>query len=81
MTREEVNVMIKELREVFDLVRIVEAPTDKQCCVNENCELVQEPGRCFDFWGQEARCKHCVSMRALSKKQLSRKFEFLDSEV
>ena len=81
MTREEVDLMIRELREVFDIVRIVEAPTDKQCCINEACDLVREPGRCFDFWNQEARCKHCVSMRALSRKRLSRKFEFLDSEV
>ena len=81
MTREEVKLMIRELSRAFDIVRIVEAPTDNQCCMNEACELVQEPGRCFDFWDQETRCKHCVSMRALSKKRLSRKFEFVDSEV
>lgn len=81
MTREEVMVMIRELRRAFDIVRIVEAPTDKQCCFNETCELVHEPGRCFDFWKQDVRCKHCVSMRALSQKRLSRKFEFLGSEV
>ena len=81
MTREEVNVMIRELRRAFDIVRIVEAPTDKQCCMNEACEIVQEPGRCFDFWDQEVRCTQCVSMRALSQKRVARKFEFLDSEV
>lgn len=81
MTREEVNVMIRELRRAFDIVRIVAAPSDKQCCINEACELITEPGRCFDFWNQDVRCKHCVSMRALSKKRLSRKFEFLGSEV
>lgn len=81
MTREEVNVMISELKRAFDIVRIVEPPSDKQCCINVNCELVHEPGRCFDFWNQDVRCKHCVSMRALNQKQLSRKFEFLGSEV
>ena len=81
MTREEVTLMIRELSRAFDIVRIVEAPTDKQCCMNDACQLVEEPGRCFDFWDQEIRCKHCVSMRALSKKRLSRKFEFVDSEV
>ena len=81
MTRQEVNLMIHELRQAFDIVRIVAAPTDKQCCINDACELVQEPGRCFDIWNQEVRCKHCVSMRALGKKQLSRKFEFVGSEV
>ena len=81
MTREEVTVMIRELRRAFDIVRIVEAPTDRQCCINEACELVREPGRCFDFWDQEVRCEQCVSMRALSQKRVARKFEFLDSEV
>ncbi|MCH5324231.1 MAG: GGDEF domain-containing protein [Eubacterium sp.] len=81
MTREEVNLMIHELRHAFDIVRIVEAPSDKQCCINEACELVQEPGRCFDIWNQDVRCKHCVSMRALSKKETSRKFEFVGSDV
>ena len=81
MTREETNLMIGYLRRVFDIVRIVAVPTDKQCCISESCKLVEEPGRCFDFWGQDARCKNCVSMRALSQKRLSRKFEFLGSEV
>ena len=81
MTREEASMMIQELKRAFDVVRIVEAPTDKQCCINENCEIVREPGRCFDIWNQEVRCKHCVSMRALSKKRLSRKFEFIGSDV
>ena len=81
MTREEAKLMIRELGRAFDVVRIVEAPSDKQCCINEACELIQEPGRCFDFWDQEQRCKHCVSMRALSKKKLSRKFEFVGTEV
>ena len=81
MTRKEASLMIRELRKAFDVVRIVEAPTDKQCCINEACQLVDEPGRCFDFWNQEARCKHCVSMRALSKKRISRKFEFMGSDV
>ena len=52
MTREEVTLMIRELSRAFDIVRIVEAPTDKQCCMNEACQLVEEPGRCFDFWDQ-----------------------------
>ena len=81
MTREEVVALIDNLRLAFDIVRIVEAPTDRQCCFNDACELVHEPGRCFDFWNQDVRCKQCVSMRALSKKRLSRKFEFLGSEV
>ena len=81
MTREEVNLMIHELKRAFDIVRIVEAPSDKQCCFNEACELVQQPGQCFDIWNQDVRCKHCVSMRALSKKQLSRKFEFVGQDV
>ena len=81
MTREEVKLMINELSRAFDIVRIVEPPSDNQCCIDEACNLVHEPGRCFDFWNQDVRCKHCVSMRALSKKRLSRKFEFVDSDV
>lgn len=81
MTHEEVRVMIRELKRVFDIVRIVKAPTDKQCCLNEDCTVTAEAGRCFDFWHKEARCRQCVSMRALNKKRLSRKFEFMGSEV
>ena len=81
MTHKELQVMLHELSRVFDSVRIVKAPTDKQCCLNDACEVVEKPGQCFDFWNQGARCKQCVSMRALSKKRISRKFEFMDSEV
>lgn len=81
MTRQEVTMMMSELKKAFDIVRIVEPPTDKQCCINANCELVEEHGKCFDFWKANVRCQNCVSMRALSQKQVSRKFEFLDSDV
>ena len=81
MTREELKQMMDDLGRACDKIRIVEAPSDKQCCINDNCEIVQEPGSCFDIWNQEARCKHCVSMRALNQKRLSRKFEFVGSEV
>ena len=81
MTRQEAKQMISELERAFDLVRIVEAPTDHQCRVDESCQIVREPGRCFDMWNQDVRCKHCVAMRALGKKDVSRKFEFVGSEV
>ena len=81
MTRQEVTMMMTELKKAFDIVRIVEPPTDKQCCINANCELQEEHGKCFDFWKANVRCQNCVSMRALSQKQVSRKFEFLDSDV
>lgn len=81
MTHEELRVMVRELGRAFDIVRIVKAPTDKQCCVNDACELVEESGRCFDIWNKNVRCKHCVSMRALSKKHISRKFEFIGNDV
>ena len=81
MTRQEVTMMITELQKAFDIVRIVEPPTDRQCYMNANCEFVEGHGTCFDFWNKEVRCHNCVSMRALNRKQVSRKFEFLDSEV
>lgn len=81
MTREELNVMIRELGRAFDVVRIVKAPTDKQCCFSEDCQLVEEQGSCFDVWDKDTRCKHCVSMRALSQKHIARKFEFMGDEV
>lgn len=81
MTHAELKVMMHELERVFDVVRIVEAPSDKQSCMNENCEIMQQNGSCFDIWNKEARCKQCVSMRALNKKRLSRKFEFMGQDV
>lgn len=81
MTHEELRVMVRELQRAFDVVRIVKAPTDDQCCINEDCELVKDPARCFDIWDKDTRCKHCVSMRALSQKRISRKFEFIGSDV
>ena len=81
MTREEVKVMVRELRRAFDIVRIVEAPSDRQFCINEACELVQEVGHCFDFWNRDDRCEHCVAMSALSNKGIFRKFEFLGPDI
>lgn len=81
MTHEELKVMMHELEKVFDTVRIVKAPTDTQCCMSDACEIVDRSGRCFDTWDREVRCKQCVSMRALSRHKLSRKFEFMDREV
>ena len=81
MTKQEAEQMLERLRQIFPIVRLLEA-TD----VPENREDTHPGGaedgcQCFAFWNKTVPCANCISREALQSKGQRVKIEFLDEEI
>ncbi len=72
---------IKQLKRVFDEVRLVDV---RQAAVltRDNEENEEEEGdNCYSIWGKVRRCANCASARALAQKTRLTKFEVVDDQI
>lgn len=81
MTHTEIALLIRELKVVFDIVRLVDAAMTTQYSVNQTQEMIQEPYQCYAVWNRSRRCENCISAKAFSGKCTITKFEFIDSDI
>lgn len=81
MTKKEVLSLFKELRKIFDIVRLVDSTINLEYSVNDNGEILAEPYKCYSVWNKGSRCENCVSAKAFIKKSKLTKFEFIDKEA
>lgn len=77
MTMKEAREMIKHLREVFDVVRLLEADSLHELDENNNIKYCE----CYEFWNRRHRCDNCVSQCAIECKDQRVKLEYLDSDI
>lgn len=73
--------MIRELKNIFDLVRLVDVFETKQYLIDQDNQLTAEPHRCYAVWNKESRCENCISARAFAKRTQLMKFEFVSDET
>lgn len=81
MTMQEAREWMSRLREIFDVVRLLNAETiEKINNTNDFAEPKQgNNAQCFAFWHKEAPCQNCVSIKAYREKGKRVKIEFFDS--
>lgn len=77
MTMDEAHESMCQMRQVFDVVRLLEAETVKK--INENKKHPDGVDPCFAFWRKSHPCENCVSFKALEAKSKKVKMEFIDS--
>lgn len=81
MTMQEAREWMRQLREVFDVVRLLNAETIER--INNTEDFVgqrqEESAQCFAFWHKDAPCQNCVSIKAYREKGKRVKIEFFDS--
>lgn len=77
MTMDEAHESMQQMRQVFDVVRLLEAETVQK--INENKKHPEGVDPCFAFWRKSHPCENCVSFRALESKSKKVKMEFIDS--
>ena len=77
MTMEEAHESMRQMRQVFDVVRLLEAETVQK--INENKKHPEGADPCFAFWRKNHPCENCVSFKALEAKGKKVKMEFIDS--
>lgn len=81
MTHAEVQVLLRELKLIFDVVRLVDVSMTTQYLLSETGEFVAQPYACYVVWNRDRRCENCISAKALCRKSTMTKFEFIDSDV
>lgn len=82
MTMQEAEDNISHLREIFDVVRLLDAKIIEE--INrEDYTVAKEydPGQCFFFWRKEHPCENCVSIKAYKAKGKRVKMEFINSAL
>lgn len=81
MTRQESEVMIKELSKVFDVVRLLDEETLETGNIKDKTDIEGFPCKCYSFWKKGDNCKNCTSRDAFRKKNEQLKLEYLDSNI
>ena len=81
MTRQESEVMIKELSKVFDVVRLLDEETLETGNIKDVTDAEGFPCKCYSFWKKGDNCKNCTSRDAFRKKSEQLKLEYLDSNI
>ncbi len=81
MTKQESEVMIEQLKKVFEVVRLLDVDTLEMGNLKGVEDVDGFPCKCYDFWKKGTRCKNCTSREALQKKEKVLKLEYLNSNI
>lgn len=81
MTMQEAERKMESLREVFQVVRLVDGKMLMDREKRINAGDLSETCQCYTFWKKDKECKNCSSLLALKEQTQKIKFEFLDLQV
>ena len=81
MTMQEAERKMESLREVFQVVRLVDGKMLMDREKRINAGDLSETCQCYTFWKKDKECKNCSSLLALKEQAQKIKFEFLDLQV
>ena len=75
ITQKQADKAIKQLKSIFDIVRILKANE-----IAGESHLVKEnlPCKCYDIWKKNKACNHCISAATFKTKKDYAKIEFYD---
>lgn len=78
----EIRQILASLREIYDIVRVVDPIRNLILEFPENRdEPVAQEYHCYAVWNKEQRCENCISVCAFKEKARKTKYEFIDYEV
>lgn len=82
-TREEMEQLILDLKDVFDIVRLIN-PTQLEPCIESALTGENPPAGkrkfCFSAYQKESRCSNCTSLETFTKHTDANKIEFIDRD-
>ncbi len=73
--------MMHMLKNIFDVVRLVDVGRTCVLNVDEQGKIVDEDHPCFAVWNRENRCENCVSYKAFTQKTQLAKIEFMGEDA
>ena len=84
MTMQEAEESIQKLREIFDVVRLLDAEVIENINRKNDTEIQNQDhdhDQCFSFWRKDHPCENCVSLKAYKAKDKRVKMEFIDTAL
>ena len=81
MTMQEAENKMEVLREIFDVVRLLEGRDLQAAGMESKLAGRENLCQCYAFWNKDKRCENCISLKALEEKKQTSKIEFLDSDM
>lgn len=81
MTMQEAERKMESLREVFQVVRLVDGKMLMDREKRINAGDLSKTCQCYSFWKKDKECENCSSLLALKEQTQKIKFEFLDLQV
>ena len=72
---EELQRQIRLLRDIFDVVRVVDVEHHRVMSFREDRGWGKSGKRCFEIWGQNSPCVECTSAEAIRSRSTVSKFE------
>ena len=81
MTMQEAERKMESLREVFQVVRLVDGKMLMDREKRINAGDISETCQCYSVWKKDKECENCSSLLALKEQTQKIKFEFLDLQV
>ena len=79
-TYHEIKDFIKQLKDIFAVVRLVDVQKHKSVKAKEDqVEIIE--GNCYDYWKRKDACINCISKKAYIKKGQAFKLEFIDHDI
>lgn len=76
MTRHEWEVMLKELKKVFSIVRLLNEDELRTGRLQGSTDMA-EGCECYALWNKNSRCDNCISRVAFAEKGKRTKLEFI----
>ena len=73
--------MMHMLKNVFDVVRLVDVERTCVLNVDDQGHIMDEDHPCFAVWNRENRCENCVSYKAFTQKTQLAKIEFMGEDA
>ena len=80
ITRHEWEVMLKELKKVFSIVRLLNEEELRTGRLQGSTDMA-EGCECYALWNKNSRCDNCISRAAFAEKGKRTKLEFIDDGI
>lgn len=80
MTKYEWEIMLKELKKVFSIVRLLNEEELRTGRIQGSTDMT-EGCECYALWNKRTRCDNCISRAAFAEKDKKTKLEFIDGDI
>lgn len=81
LTRQQAEEEMRQYRKIFTVVRLLKADEIGRMIEEPEHHAVDEPCRCYSFWGKTQPCENCISAVAFQEKTQKCKWEFMDDHI